>query len=581
MFRTFALVLITTSAAVRPLAAQTPAAAPPSATAAPGISAAPGPRVLVLPFENPARDPRLYWLTEGAAVLLTDELAARGVPAIRRDERLEAFERLQVPPIATLSRATVIRLGALVGAGDVVFGSLWLAGDTLEVRARRIQIDSGRLDEERVERGPLTDLFPIFVRLALRVSPDAGTSSAAVAPGTPSAAVALEILTAGNVVAPLRGYLPPVAFENYVKGLIAENTATQISYMQAAIRTTPTFHQARLALWKVYTEQGDHGLALESVLQVPESSAERREAQFLAALSELRLARDSSAFSRLTALQKDSLSPAVLNNLGVAQLRRGTTPDTGRATYYFNEALKIAPDDPDHAFNLGYGYWIERDPQAAIYWLREAVKLNTADGEAHAVLAAALQGSGATTEAARERELARQLSSEYAEWERRPGSAADGAPRGLERLTLHADRPRRDSIDLALLEREQREQREVAAFHLERGRRFSERSEDRDAIAELRRSLYLSPYQADAHLLLGRIYLRNGRVADAIVALTISVWSQDTAEARVALAGAYLAAADPIAARREVDRALVLAPDSAEAGALLQRLDGSQAPQPK
>ena len=529
-------------------------------------------RVLVLPFENPARDPRLYWLTEGAAVLLTDELIARGAPAIRRDERLEAFERLQVPPIATLSRATVIRLGEVVGAGEVVIGSLALAGDALEIRARRIQIDIGRLDEEQIEQGPLADLFPIFERLAPRVSPAApngAVASETPAPGAPVAAAA---------AAPVRQYQPPVAFENYVKGLIAENTVTQISYLQAAIKAAPNFHQARLALWKIYAEQGDHSPALEIVLQVPESSTGRREAQFLAALSEIQLARYSSAFSRLTALQKDSPSPAVLNNLGVAQLRRGSTPDSERATSYFDEALKMAPDDPDHAFNLGYAYWIERDPQAAVYWLREAVKLNVADGEAHAVLAAALQGSGAATEAARERELARQLSSEYAEWEKRAGATADSVPRGRERLTLHADRPRSDSIDLALLEREQREQREVAAFHLDRGRRFSERGEDRDAIAELRRSLYLSPYQADAHLLLGRIYLRDGRVADAIDALTISVWSEETAEARIALADAYVAAADPVAARREADRALVLASDSEEAKALLQRLSAPQAP---
>ena len=520
--------------------------------------AVPGTRVLVLPFENPARDPKLYWLTEGAAVLVTDELAARSIPVIRRDERLEVFERLQVPPIATLSRATVIRLGEIVGAGEVVIGSLWLAGDTLEVRARRIEIDSGRLEEDRVEKGPLAELFPIFERVTPRV-----------------------FQGAANVVAPLRQYPPPVAFENYVKGLIAENAATQISYLQAAVKAAPGFDQARLALWNVYSEQGEHGAALETVLQVHESSAKRREAQFLAALSEIQLVRYDSAFSRLTTLQKESPSAAVLNNLGVVQLRRGSAPETGRASYYFGEALKAGPDGPDHAFNLGYAYWMEGDPQATIYWLREAVKLNPADGEAHAVLAAALQGSGAPTEATRERELARQLSSEYAQWEQRPGSAAESVPRGLERLIVHVDRPRSDSIDLALFEREQREQREVAAFHLDRGRRFFAQGEDRDAIAELRRSLYLSPYQADAHLLLGRIYLREGRVAEAIDALTISVWSQETAEARTAAAEAYLAAADLTAARREIDRALVLAPDSAEAKALLQRLTSPQAPPAK
>ena len=520
--------------------------------------AASGSRVLVLPFENPARDPKLYWLAEGAAVLLTDELTARGLPAIRRDERLEAFERLQVPPIATLSRATVIRLGEVVGAGEVVIGSLSLAGDTLEVHARRIDIDSGRLEADRIEKGPLAELFPIFALLAPRVSP-----------------------AAANVVAPLRQHPAPIAFESYIKGLIAENAAAQISYLQAAVKAAPSFDQARLALWSVYSEQGSHGSALEIALQVPESSGGRREAQFLAALSEIRLARYDSAFSRLMTLRTESPSGAVLNNLGVVQLRRSGTPETGRATSYFAEALKAVPDDPEHAFNLGYAYWMEGDPQAAIYWLREAVKLNPADGEAHAVLAAALQGSGAPTEATRERELARQLSSEYAQWETRPGSAAESVPRGLERLTLHADRPRSDSIDLALLEREQREQREVAAFHLDRGRRFFEQNEDRDAIAELRRSLYLSPYQADAHLLLGRIYLREGRIAEAINALTISVWSQEGPEARIALAEVHLAAADLSAARREIDRALVLAPDSAEAKALVQRLNARQAQLPK
>lgn len=514
-------------------------------------------RVLVLPFENPSREPKLYWLTEGVAVLLADELRARGALAITRDERLEAFERLQVPPIAALSRATVIRLGELVGAGEVVIGSLALAGDTLEVRARRIQIDSGRLDEERVETGPLADLFPLFERLGPRISP------------------------AAERVAPVRPYPAPLAFESYIKGLIAENPATQISYLQAAIKAAPTFDPARLALWKVYVEQGDHVRALETALEVPASSAGRREAQFLAGLSEIQLARYSSAFSRLTALQAEEPSPAILNNLGVVQVRRGATPESGRASYYFNEARNAAPDDPNQAFNLGYAYWFERDPQAAIYWLHEAVKLNPTDGQAHAVLAVALQGSGAAPEAAREWDLARRLSSESAEWEKRPNAAAEPVPRGLERVTLRPDRPHGDSIDLALLEREQRELREVAAFHLDRGRRFFEQGDDRGAIAELRRSLYLSPYQADAHLLLGRIHLRGGRTAEAIDALTISVWSQDTAPAHLALAEAYLAGADPAAARREVDRALLLAPDLPDAEALLQRLNGTQAVPPQ
>ena len=79
--------------------------------------------------------------------------------------------------------------------------------------------------------------------------------------------------------------------------------------------------------------------------------------------------------------------------------------------------------------------------------------------------------------------------------------------------------------------------------------------------------MYLSPYEAQAHLLIGRIHLRGGRPHDAIDALKISIWSEDTAAAHVALAEAYLKTGDtrPRAPKRE--KALVLDPASADAKA--------------
>ena len=46
-----------------------------------------------------------------------------------------------------------------------------------------------------------------------------------------------------------------------------------------------------------------------------------------------------------------------------------------------------------------------------------------------------------------------------------------------------------------------------------------------EALAELRRALYSSPYEADAHLLLGRIHLRGGRTAE-----TVKVFNQRDGE---------------------------------------------------
>ena len=88
-----------------------------------------GMRVLVMPFDNPDREPRLHWIAEAASLLVADELNARGVPAIRRAERLDAFDELHLPPAATLSRATVIKVGQLVGASEVISGTVRLSGD--------------------------------------------------------------------------------------------------------------------------------------------------------------------------------------------------------------------------------------------------------------------------------------------------------------------------------------------------------------------------------------------------------------------------------------------------------------------
>src|SRR5262245_6698301 len=107
-----------------------------SAGVAPAQTAG-APRTLVMPFENVTRDARIVWLGEAAAVLIADDLNAFGGRAITREERRAAFERLQVPPAASLTDATVIRIGQLVGATQVVIGTLEADGDSLVVRARR------------------------------------------------------------------------------------------------------------------------------------------------------------------------------------------------------------------------------------------------------------------------------------------------------------------------------------------------------------------------------------------------------------------------------------------------------------
>jgi tetratricopeptide (TPR) repeat protein len=191
------------------------------------------------------------------------------------------------------------------------------------------------------------------------------------------------------------------------------------------------------------------------------------------------------------------------------------------------------------------------------------------------VLSAALGAIGNASEAARERELARRLSSAYDSLDRRrPGSLVDGVPKGLERVKRELEPSRTRTIETRLAENEHRDQEELAKFHLDRGRRLFQQESDRDESIELDRALYLSPYLGEAHLLLGRIHLRNGRLREAIDAFKISLWSAETAAVHVALGEAYRQSKDLASARAEAERALAIDPASADARQLLARIDG-------
>ena len=526
-----------------------------------------GPAV-VIPFDNPTQEARLLWMREGAAILLTDALAAIGVPIVEREERLEAFDRLQLPANATLSRASTIRIGHALSATSVINGSMQIRGLTpgeiarnsndqtpkgsdpyLTVRARVVRIDTGRLLPEVEASGALPDIFGVFATLAQRIRGGQGA------------------VTVNDRLAP-----SPQVFELYVKGLIADTPATALAFLDQALKAAPAYHRVRLALWDLHSEASEHQKALEVISAVTEESKLYRESRFRRALSFMHLKRFDDALQTLRAMQAELPSATIANAIGVIELRRAVTHQPGRATYHFSQASELDPTDGDLFFNLGYAYWLDKDANAAIYWLREAVRRDPADGDAHYILSVALQQTGATAEAARERELAERLSSKYKAWEAK-ATNAEPVPRGLERLVEELA-PARARVDNLLNLAGQRDQEKLAAFHLDAGRRAFEREADREAILELRRAVYVSPYLAEAHLLLGRLYLRGGRASDAVEELKIALWSEATVPAHLALAEALLQVQDHAAARSEIERALALDPKSAEALAFKAKLGG-------
>ncbi len=504
-----------------------------------------GPLRLLIPLSQDTADARTQWLGEGAAIALSDELLALGAPVLSRAERLAAFERLHLPAAVPLSHATVIRVGQLVGAAEIVLGRVAVSGTDLVVAARVLTIESGRLGGEIIERGRIDDLHEICGRVARRLTP--GTlAPAAQAPRPPFA-----------------------AFEQYVKGLVSLAPSTRTVFLTQALWLSPALQDARFALWDVHTVQGQHQKALEVVRGVPPGHARRREAQFLAGLSLLSLGRYSEAAVTLGDLHRAEPNAALASALGVIQLRRGATAGGGRGSAAFAEASRLYPGDPDVFFNLGYAYWLEGNATAAVDALREAVRRAPADAEAHYLLGTALARSN-PVESLREKDLATRLSSELASFEQ-GRTAVNALPRAMERVPTGLVGPGVRVADL-IGAAEQRDQRALAAFHLEAARRLVEAERDGEAADEVNRAIYLSPYDAEALLLLGRLNLRAGMVAEAVDTLKVAIWCEDSVRGRLALAEAFLAEQDVAASRTELQIVIARDPQNAEAAQMLARL---------
>ncbi|MBP7778735.1 MAG: hypothetical protein KA371_16590 [Acidobacteria bacterium] len=527
-------------AVVLAVAAATAAAAPSASAAAPSAS------VLVVPFDLERFDQRVGWLSEGVSVGVTSALAARGVDVVTREERLAALERLQLPPAAALTRATLIKVAELVGATRVVMGSVREANGTVTIVSRRLDVDEARLVELPPVSSPASRLFDAFAGIVEHLDPPPATAesrAAAIAPSVP-------------------------AFELYVRGLVASTPQTQEALLAQALALAPGYPEPRRALWSALTTRGAHEAALAtsggiSGRAVPDGGAAQWRLRAASSLVQLR--RYDEAFTQLSALAAVSRDVAVPGLLGVVQLRRGSTPQTGRGTYYFNQVVERDPTNADACFNLGYAYWLDKDALAAAYWLREAVRRDPADGDAHFVLAAALAASGGGPESARERELARRLSER---WEQAGDSAA--VPRGLERLPEFS-RPASAVLESALSAGLQRDQQALAAFHLDAAARAFEQGRDPETIRQTQRVLYLTPYDTTALRLLGRAQARSGLLQDAISAFKIALWSAESAGAHVELGELLLRAHDPAGALKAAERALALEPDDAAAADLAVR----------
>ena len=541
---------------------------PPSGAGTPAVTGLLPGVYLVFPFENAGSSPRFDWLGEGLEELTIQRLAAAGEQVYSHAGRLAELERYGLPSSSRLSRATMLRAAEDLDADFVVFGKFTASGTSLTIESRVLRVNPTRLLPPVRETGTLDGLMALHLRMLWRVL------------GSAEPRYSLTLAEFSKRQQPLR----LDAFEHYIRGLLAGEDDARLRELREAARLEPEWPDPDFALGEVYFTRRDCNSALPWYARLPKTHDRYPEAVFAAGVCRLLLGQPDRAEEVFVSLQNGLRNnmvsgadlPEILNDLAIARARQGKVAE---AQTDLRRAAELDPDEDDYAFNLGLLALQSNDATAAAEHFREAVEREPDNPEDRAMLILSLERAGKKSEADQERETATETFGPNG----LPAIHADAKSDFVTRLNRL-----KTELDITALRAgfissgaptdapEAAESSDSSAAHIRRARLELSAGHAEAAEKEFRAALAGDPGNAAAHRGLGEIYRRQGKMEDAVKELQAALASRDSAVVRTLLAKIYLEQKKPDLARTEVERALKLAPNYAEAKQLLEHLRNSK-----
>ncbi len=355
------------------LVLQAPGQAP-AASDADGAAA--GRILLVLPFDNRSNQPSLEWIREAAAVLLSRRFASAGFAPMSREDRLYALDHLGLPEGFQPSRASSLRLAQTLDADSVVVGSFQTDGATIEVEARVLDVPHLRMSAPVTARGQMRDLIDVFDSLAWKLTREMD----------PGFNVAEETFVAAG-----KG-LRLDAFEQYIRGITEPDQAERLRHLQQAVKLSPDFGSAWMALGREDYNGQQYEQAAEAFAKVDRNDPDALEAGFYRGLSLVFSGSYVPAEEAFSGVARVLPLAEVLNNQGVAISRQG---HDGRAQ--FRAAVAADPNAADYHFNLAVSLKRQGETSQALTEIAQCLKLRPNDSEAQG-LQTAWKGTPSTSD---------------------------------------------------------------------------------------------------------------------------------------------------------------------------------------
>jgi predicted Zn-dependent protease/TolB-like protein len=522
---------------------------------------------LVFPFQNSGPSSRLDWLSEGLEELTIQGLSSAGEQVYSHSWRLGELERYGIPTTAKLSRATMLHVAEDLDADFVVFGSFNFDGKNLTIDSRLLRVNPAALLPALHESGPLETVMDLHTRLMWRM----------LSQNDPAYPLSLTEFSQMHKTVRLD------AFEHYARGLIANEDETRVRELREAVRLEPEWVEPNYALGEAYSTKRDCVSALPSYAKVPKTHDRYLEALFSIGVCRLTMNQPDQAeeaFAMLQILLRGSSAPGVdfpevLNNLAIAKARQNKL---AAAQEDLKRASALDPDEDDYPFNLGLIAVRQGDFNGAATLFREASHREPDVPEDRSLLVAALEKAGKQEEADQERNAALEAFGPKGVTTSHLDAKNDSLTH-LERVTTEID-PETLRYEMASAEARAstgtQAGRDTPATHLRRARQELSGGQLDAAEREYHVTLATDKGNAAAHLGLGEIARRQGRLDDAVKELLASLEARDSAVVRTTLARVYLEQKKPASARAEVERALKVAPNYTEAKQLLEHLQNGK-----
>jgi tetratricopeptide (TPR) repeat protein len=341
--------------------------------------------IAVLPLSNADErtSPNLDWIGESVSETVDEALSSSGLLVLPREDREEVYRRLSLRTGVVLTKASVLKIGETLDAGQIVFGELHVDGadsgatslkSNLRLVVRVIDLKKFQQGAEFVQTGSLESLSQMETKLAWMLLRQLAPESA------PSEE------TFFHDRAPVR----VDAMESYVRGLMASSEDQKMKLFTQAAHLDEHFSQHNFQLGRTLFAKKDYKTAGQWLAKVTKGDSHFLEAAFLRGICKYRDGDFDGAIDQFKMVADEIPLNEVYNDLGAALSRKNDPA----AAENFKKALDGDEGDPDYWFNLGYSLWKQGRFELAATHFRAVLDRSPSDTEATIMLGRCIKMDG-------------------------------------------------------------------------------------------------------------------------------------------------------------------------------------------